>query len=177
MLHSTGISIHLMLRFYRWRSSRVLYRMEFQYISCYGSIESGAVQESRHNNFNTSHVTVLWKIRNCNYKIWFISIHLMLRFYFLKEVNPIAYEKFQYISCYGSMMEQKYVIYKILYFNTSHVTVLCWSRRYDVEDFWFQYISCYGSITYSFRRGRMLLDFNTSHVTVLCRLCGCRKDI
>ncbi len=81
----------------------VYYGLEFQYISCYGSIYRPVVLR----------------------RFTKISIHLMLRFY---------------------KMRGNYLQTCCLNFNTSHVTVLCRLQGLQATYTKFQYISCYGSM-------------------------------
>ena len=141
--------------------------VEFQYISCYGSIWMPFLIYMIHLisihlmlwfykeeqklvdcnlNFNTSHVMVLWRYELSNNRVYQISIHLMLWFYIVLSLVFLSQTDF----------------------NTSHVMVLSKSQTEPKEGFrisihlmlWF-YKSCLIHVSYH------LVHFNTSHVMVL----------
>ena len=115
----------------------------------------------------------------CRYIALQISIHLMLLFNIYCNFIFLFNEKFQYISCYCSTLDQCQIMITLLNFNTSHVTVQHQSKKQLrlfvlisihlmllFNKFWkdkggaldeFQYISCYcstkiGPYTYQARK-------------------------
>ena len=166
---SFKISIHLMLWFYDVIERAITLYSKFQYISCYGSIFP--VQISSIFLLLFQYISCYGSIKKFHY-LWsrfIISIHLMLWFYLFAHLTTpspylfqyiscygsmtIAYSSisvrftFQYISCYGSIHIEFWLTGWLVYFNTSHVMVLCWLDRFMLFTIiQFQYISCYGSI-------------------------------
>ena len=163
------ISIHPMLRFNMYPHSgscikrnfntsyvtvqlcgiglRLVIRIKFQYILCYGSTVFAIYASYAYPNFNTSYVTVQRcsaarassKRGRFQYILCYgstrsqcsaysrqnsISIHPMLRFNVELYTNKKDLDAFQYILCYGSTYNQAFMV-------QAHIL--------------FQYILCYGS--------------------------------
>ena len=76
---------------------------------------------------------------------------------------------FQYISCYCLSTWGIVILCYLLNFNTSHVTVYLYGRRFSVSIAKFQYISCYCLSQEQQLYSSIKFDFNTSHVTVYHR--------
>ena len=79
-----------------------------------------------------------------------ISIHLMLWFYTIQTDGKHHGCKFQYISCYGSTIEEdtsNLPLPKFQYISCYGSTAGVHS--FIIEEWLFQYISCYGSTRYS----------------------------
>ena len=128
----------------RWNNHTSNYH-QFQYISCVGSMRGDPLPLSVLHDFNTSHVSVRSLSHSVSAHTPAISIHLMCRFDFVEIPLDVPLQKFQYISCVGSIFS------KIVLF------VCCK---------WFQYISCVGSI-----RRRMLVEavFHVISIHLMCR--------
>ncbi len=97
-----SISIHLMLRFISLVCASEIPLSRFQYISCYGSSVVDVVVVD---------VVVVFQYISCYgssfnkwyyIQIFYISIHLMLRFIAIVSKRVPVFPVFQYISCYGS---------------------------------------------------------------------------
>ena len=110
----------------------------FQYISCFGSMEIPQQGLAMWQDFNTSHVLVLYSCSACPTLPYIISIHLMFWFYIRESIKASCVLQFQYISCFGSIKEE--------YLNGE------WYSK-------FQYISCFGSIDMKPRTNDVLFRF------------------
>ena len=110
-------------------------------------------------NFNTSHVMVLLAIACLLASNNLISIHLMLWFYVKAPYIANKTLRFQYISCYGSILNDDWP--RDLYCISIHLMLWFYSSCSQIASncFQFQYISCYGSISLSMYTDKELIKF------------------
>ena len=120
----------------------------FQYISCYCLSSCRKVSE---------HYTAEFQYISC----YCLSL--------IQNNDVIDDRIFQYISCYCLSTWGIVILCYLLNFNTSHVTVYLYGRRFSVSIAKFQYISCYCLSQEQQLYSSIKFDFNTSHVTVYHR--------
>ena len=117
------ISIHLMLWFNAKEEKPVILLLEFQYILCYGSTRTSYQVNSL---IIISIHLMLWFnsiLHSDIFSLQQISIHLMLWFNNILNKKIKYIFSFQYILCYGSTYNLRFLNTPRPNFNTSYVMV------------------------------------------------------
>ena len=83
-----------------------------------------------------------------------------------RRVLRVSWNQFQYISCYSLSLRAYILVWMIVCFNTSHVTLYRGAGLVGTDPMAFQYISCYSLSLFRLWFLFAKSSFNTSHVTL-----------